>query len=358
MTRARLRDLGILIGKLPTGKYNAITDVPGIRVGHCTVVHDEPRVARTGVTIIFPRTDTTIWDDHCFAAFHVLNGNGDLTGTHWIEESGLLTAPIAITNTHQVGVVRDTIVKYSTEQHGVKDWVMPLVAETYDGHLNDINGFHVQPEHVLQAIADAKSGVVDEGCVGGGTGMICYDFKAGIGTSSRIVPTPCGQFTVGVLVQANHGDREQLRVNGVPVGKVINEKVVESPWYEPLQAGSIIIVVATDAPLIAGQCRRLAQRATIGLARTGAVGHNGSGDIFLAFSTGNHMPNHQKSLFDVKMLPQNQMNSLFDGVAEAVEEAIVNSLTAAETVTGYKDQTVYAIPLDLLKQTMDKYQYL
>lgn len=355
MQRAKLRDLGITVGTLPTGHYNAITDVPGVRVGHCTVVHDEPRVARTGVTVIFPRADH-IWDNHAFAGFHVLNGNGDMTGTHWIEESGMLTSLIAITNTHQVGIVRDTIIKYSTEEHGVKDWVMPLVAETYDGHLNDINGFHVQPEHVLQAIADAQGGVVAEGCIGGGTGMICYDFKGGIGTASRLVTTASGQYTVGVLVQANHGDRDQLRVDGVPVGREINEQVVAAPWNEPLQAGSIIIIIATDAPLLAGQCKRLAQRATIGLARTGGVGHNGSGDLFLAFATGNDLPNHQITPFEIKMLPQNQMNPLFDGGAEAVEEAILNSLTAAETTSGYMNRTVHAIPLDLLKQTMQKYR--
>lgn len=355
MQRARLRELGISIGTMPTGQYNAITDVPGVRVGHCTVIHDEPRIARTGVTVVIPRADH-IWDNHAFAGLNVLNGNGDMTGTQWIEESGMLTTPIAITNTHQVGIVRDTMVKYSTEIHGVKDWVMPVVAETYDGHLNDINGFHVQPEHVLRAFADAKDGVIAEGAVGGGTGMICYDFKAGIGTASRVVTTASGQFTVGVLVQANHGDRDQLRVDGVPVGRVIHDQVVPSPWAQPLQAGSIIIIVATDAPLVADQCKRLARRATVGLAHTGGSGHNGSGDLFLAFATGNDLPNNHKTPFDIKMLPQTQMNPLFDGVIEAVEEAILNSLTAAETVTGYLNRTAHALPLDLLKQTMEKYR--
>lgn len=354
MQRARLRDLGITIGLLPTGQHNAITDVPGVSVGHCTIIHDEPRVARTGVTVIFPREEP-IWFDHAFAGFHVLNGNGDFTGTHWIEESGLLTTPIAITNTHQVGIVRDTLVRDSTERHGVHEWVMPLVAETYDGWLNDINAFHVTPEHVYEAIADARSGQVAEGCVGGGTGMICYDFKGGIGTASRLVDTPSGHFTIGALVQANHGDRQQFRVDGVPVGRELSYEVIPSPWDQPQQAGSIIVILATDAPLLPGQCRRLAQRATIGLARTGCVGHNGSGDLFLAFSTAAHIPHHHGQPHEVKMLPPPHMNPLFDGVAEAVEEAVINALTAAETTTGYQGHAAHALPLDRLVEVMRKY---
>lgn len=354
MTRPRLRDLGISIGVLPTGAYNAITDVAGVRVGHSTIIHDEPRIARTGVTVIFPREEG-VWDNHAFAGFHVLNGNGDFTGTHWVEESGLLTAPIAITNTHQVGIVRDTIVKFSAEQHGVHEWVMPLVAETYDGWLNDINAFHVQPEHVLAAIANASSGPVGEGCVGGGTGMICYDFKGGIGTSSRLVDTPSGRFTVGALVQANHGNRELFRVSGVPVGIEIPTTDIPSGWDEPLQPNSIIVVVATDAPLLPGQCKRMAQRVTIGLARTGCVGHNGSGDLFLAFSTGNNVPNLLDAPHDVKMFPNPHMNYLFDGVAEAVEEAVINALVAADTTVGFKGRTAYALPHDRLQAAMARY---
>src|SRR5690349_8899768 len=232
MTRARLRDLGIIIGNHPTGEFNAITDVAGVRVGHSTLIYDEPRIARTGVTVIMPREEAA-WDNQLFAGFHVLNGNGDFTGTHWIDESGLLTTPIAITNTHQVGIVRDTLVRYSVEQHGAHEWVMPMVAETYDGWLNDINAFHVQPEHVMSAVANARSGPVEEGCVGGGTGMICYDFKGGIGTASRLVDTPSGQYTIGALVQANHGDRDLFRVDGVPVGREIPSSVVPSSWDEP-----------------------------------------------------------------------------------------------------------------------------
>lgn len=354
MGRARLRDLGITIGTIPTGKHNAITDVPGVRVGHSTIIHDDPRIARTGVTVIFPRAEP-IWDNHAFAGFHVLNGNGDFTGTHWIDEAGLLTTPIAITNTNQVGLVRDVLVEYSAHEHGVEEWVMPLVAETFDGWLNDINGFHVKREHVYEAIAKASDGPVEEGCVGGGTGMICYEFKGGIGTSSRLVTTPSGQFTVGVLVQANHGDRTLFRVDGVPVGRELHSGVVPVPAEPPKQAGSIIVIVATDAPLLPGQCRRLAQRATIGLARTGCVGHNGSGDLFLAYSTGNTVPYEHHEPYDVQMLPQPQMNPLFDGVAEATEEAVINALTAAETMVGYKGRTVHALPLDELQMIMRKY---
>lgn len=233
---------------------------------------------------------------------------------------------------------------------------MPLVAETYDGWLNDINAFHVTPEHVYTAIADARSGPVAEGCVGGGTGMICYDFKGGIGTASRLVDTPSGRYTVGALVQANHGDRQQFRVDGVPVGRELGYEVIPSPWDHPQQAGSIIVILATDAPLLPGQCRRLAQRATIGLARTGCVGHNGSGDLFLAFSTANHIPHHHGQPHEVRMLPPPHMNPLFDGVAEAVEEAVINALTTAETTTGYQGHTAHALPLDDLVRVMQKYE--
>ena len=354
MGRARLRDLGIKIGTLPTGEYNAITDVPGVRVGHSTLIYDEPRVARTGVTIIMPREEA-IWDNQAFAGFHVLNGNGDFTGTHWIEESGLLTSPIGLTNTHHVGIVRDTLVEYEFEQRQAEAFALPAVAETYDGWLSDINGFHVKREHVFEAIANAKSGVVPEGCVGGGTGMICYDFKGGIGTSSRVFNTYSGRFTVGVLVQANHGDRALFRVDGVPVGQEIGYEHTPSGWDEPPESSSIIVILATDAPLIPTQCKRLAQRATIGLARTGCVGYNGSGDLFLAFATGNSIPLKQRKTIDIKTLPNTDMNVMFEAAAEAVEEAVLNVLTAAETTTGYKGRTAHELPLDELQRVMKKY---
>jgi D-aminopeptidase len=356
MTRARLRDLGISIGRFPTGQYNAITDVAGVRVGHCTLIYDEPRIARTGVTVIMPREEA-VWDNQAYAGFHVLNGNGDFTGTHWLEESGLLTTPIAITNTHQVGLVRDTLVEYEFSHRKEEYFALPLVAETYDGWLNDINAFHLKAEHVYQAINSAAGGPVDEGAVGGGTGMICYDFKGGIGTSSRVINIPSGKFTVGALVQANHGDREMLRIDGVPVGREIGYDKVPSGWDEPPAGSSIIVIIATDAPLLPVQCKRLAQRATIGLARTGCIGHNGSGDLFLAFATGNNIPVPHKKPYEVKMLPHQQMNPLMEATAEAVEEAVLNALTAAETVVGYKGRTAYALPLDELERVMRAYRH-
>jgi len=350
MTRARARDLGATIGQLPVGAHNAITDVPGVRVGHSTVIADAPHIARTGVTVIFPRAES-IWDDHAPAGFHVLNGNGDFTGTHWVEEAGMLTSLIAITNTHQVGMVRDEIVRYSVEL-GVSDWVMPLVAETYDGWLNDIGAFHLKPEHVREAIANASSGAVPEGNVGGGTGMICYEFKGGIGTSSRIAPTPNGEFVVGALVQANHGDRQLLRADGVAIGRGIPCEQVPSAWDEPRRPGSIIVILATNAPLIPTQCKRLAQRATIGLARTGCNGHNGSGDLFLAFATGNHVPAHSAGICNLQMLPHSHMDFIFDAAAEAVEEAVINALTAAETMIGQNGRVAHALPLDRFQEMM------
>ncbi len=355
MTRARLRDLGITIGRMPTGAYNAITDIKGVRVGHCTLIYDEPRVARTGVTIIMPREEA-IWDNQAFAGFHVLNGNGDFTGTHWLEESGLLTSPIGITNTHQVGIVRDTLVEYEFSHRKDEYFALPMVAETYDGWLNDINAFHLKAEHVYEAIEKASSGVIPEGNVGGGTGMICHDFKGGIGTASRVISTESGTFTVGALVQTNYGDRDLFRVDGVPVGREIGYARVPDPWAAPPPGGSIIVILATDAPLLPTQCKRLAQRATIGLARVGCVGHNGSGDLFLAFATGNDIRAGQKTPYELKMLPHVQMNELFEAAAEAVEESVLNALTAAETMTGYKGRTVHALPLDELQTVMRKYR--
>jgi D-aminopeptidase len=349
MPRARLRDLGITIGRHPPGPYNAITDVPGILVGHTTLVYDAPRMARTGVTVIVPRGGE-IHGDHCFAAIHAFNGNGEMTGSHWVAESGLLGTPLAITNTHQVGVVRDALVEYEVNLDPDASWLLPLVAETYDGWLNDIDGFHVTKEHVFAALAAAGPGPVAEGNVGGGTGMICHEFKGGIGTSSRVVEAPGGPYTVGALVQANYGARADLRVDGVPVGRYLPYDRVPSPRAAATPGGSIIVVVATDAPLLPIQCRRLAQRATVGLARVGGVGHNGSGDIFLAFATGNHLPSRATAPLSLQMLPHGEMNPLFEATAETVEEAILNALTAAETMQGFQGRTVHALPLDELVQ--------
>jgi D-aminopeptidase len=349
----RLRDLGITIGDLPVGKYNAITDVPGVQVGHTTVIHDEPRIARTGVTIIQPR-DQPMWENNCYAGYHSFNGNGEMTGLLWVEESGLLTSDVAITNTHQVGMVRDALIAHAVNQGAQNFWLLPVVAETYDGNLNDINAFHLNTNHVEDAIASAAGGEVAEGNVGGGTGMLCHGFKGGIGTSSRLVNVEGEQYTVGVLAQANYGRRHLLRVDGVPVGKLIPLERIPSPIHKP--GGSIIVVVITDAPLLPSQCRRLAQRATVGLARVGGVGHNNSGDVFLALSTGNTLRVGEIGVRAVNTVSHLSLSPFFDAVAEATEESILNALTAAETMTGFQGRTAYALPLDELQTIMAKYR--
>jgi D-aminopeptidase len=356
MNRARLRELGISIGSLPTGPYNAITDVPWVYVGHTTLIHDRPRVARTGVTIVLPRADLSR-EDHTFAGFHSFNGNGEMTGLLWLEESGMLGSPIALTNTNQVGIVREAIAAYDVDVHSGKGFRLPVVAETWDGWLNDMDAFHVEKSHVFAAIDAAADGPVPEGNVGGGTGMICHDFKGGIGTSSRVIDIQGDRFTVGVLVQTNYGDRLDLRVDGVPVGRELGPEKIPLP-YIVQPGGSIIVIIATDAPLLPNQCKRLARRATVGLARVGGVGQNYSGDIFLAFANGNHIPADAKKPVSVQMVPNNEMDPFFYAVAEATEEAILNALCAAETMTGYKGRKVYALPLDDLVQVMKDYRRL
>jgi D-aminopeptidase len=357
--RPRARDLGIAIGRLAPGPWNAITDVPGVRVGHATLTRGEgPLVVgqgpvRTGVTVILPCPDPK--NDPPFAAHHVLNGCGEMTGLPWIEESGFLGSPIALTNTCSVGVVHNALVSLDLS------W-LPVVAETWDGLLSDIRGMHVRLEHVRAALDAASSGPVGEGCVGGGTGMICHGFKGGIGTSSRRLAADVGGWTVGVLVQANHGQRARLSIDGVPVGSEIPTREVPDP-YETLKipwtaTSSIIAIVATDAPLLPAQCRRLAQRAPIGVARTGGLGENYSGDIFLAFSTGNlglRDRSGEDGVLSVRMLPNEAMNPLFEAVADATEEAIVNALCAATTTTGIDGRTAYALPIDRLRAAMQKH---
>ncbi|EWT03386.1 D-aminopeptidase [Intrasporangium oryzae NRRL B-24470] len=364
----RARDLGIRIGDLPTGPDNAITDVDGVRVGHCTIVEgDGPLLigrgpVRTGVTMVVPH-DGNVWSEPIFAGYHRLNGNGEMTGIEWVREAGMLLSPIGITNTHSVGVVRDTLVALEVEELGAdrEAWALPVVGETWDGILNDVNGFHVRPDHARAAYAAASAGTVAEGAVGGGTGMICHGFKGGIGTSSRVVPADAGGFTVGVLVQANHGRRARLSVDGVPVGRLVPPEVVPTPDVPPLLqqgGGSIIGLVATDAPLLPTQCRRLAQRASFGVARTGGVGENSSGDLFLAFSTGNrgmppcHYGDAPPLTSQVLMLSDSYVNALFDAVIEATEEAIVNALVAAQTMTGVNRVTAHALPHHLLREAM------
>jgi D-aminopeptidase len=343
--RRRLREFGITIGEFPAGRNNAISDVAGVCVGHATVIDDTPRIARTGVTVILPRSAES-YTDHCFAGYHSFNGNGEMTGMHWLEEAGELGGPIAITNTHQVGLVRDALVEYEALSYPETLWCLPVVAETYDGWLNDINAFHLCKEHVWAALQSAAPGAVAEGNVGGGTGMICHRFKGGIGTASRLLSTKSGEFTVGALVQANYGARRHLRIGGAPVGQWLNEQVVPDGRRLTTQDGSIIVVIATDAPLLPHQCKRLARRATVGLARVGGTGYNGSGDLFLAFATGNHLPAAGPKLLTLAGLANEQIDLFFDAAAEAVEEAILNALCMAETMTGYQGRTVYALPID------------
>jgi D-aminopeptidase len=342
----RLRDLSITVGTLPTGPLNAITDVAGVLVGHTTLIADAPTAIRTGVTVVLPHAE--IWQKHVFAGTHTLNGFGEMTGVHWVHEVGELASPVAITNSYAVGTVSDALFAYA-HANGYGESAMPVVAETWDGWLNDIAAFQVRAEHVQAAIASASSGPVAEGNVGGGTGMICHGFKGGIGTSSRLAATRSGTFTVGALVQANYGSRQHLCVDGVPIGRQITPEQVPLPWERPIFGGSIIILVATDAPLNPAQCRRLAQRAALGLARVGGYGHNTSGDIFLAWSTANQLTHPAHELYTLTMLPNGQIDPLIDATVEAVEESIVNALCAAETMTGLDGHTAHALPHDLLQ---------
>jgi D-aminopeptidase len=371
----RLRELGLSVGFGTPGPQNAITDVAGVSVGHTTLISGAGRLdpgrgpVRTGVTVIRP-VPGYIRETPRPAGVHSLNGNGELTGMAWIAESGLLTTSVALTNTHSVGVVRDALAAIdSAEGRAATDgralyWSMPVVGETYDGMLNDIEGAHVQPEHVAAAYDSAATGPVTEGSVGGGTGMICHEFKGGIGTASRALPAAEGGWTVGVLVQANHGGRADLRVDGVPAGRFLPSSVVPVPGdyaaggrLEP-GTGSIIVVIATDAPVLGDQCRRLAQRAAIGIGRAGGGTSDSSGDIFLAFSTARQpVPaeyflsgTRSPAVIDMRALPHDRLSPLFAAVAEATEEAILNALLAARDMTGRDGITAHALTPDLLSQ--------
>ena len=368
MEQNRARDLGISIGYLPAGPNNAITDVAGVRVGHSTIIRGEgPLVVgegpvRTGVTVVCPREGFTR-EDPVFAGSHRLNGNGEMTGLEWIREAGALETPVAITNTHSVGVVRDALVAAEFENRSEEYWVLPVVAETYDGTLNDINGQHVRPKHLREALAEARTGPVTEGSVGGGTGMICHEFKGGIGTASRRLTEEAGGWTVGALVQSNYGRREMLRVDGAPVGRVLTTDRLPSPYEEedapPAGTGSIIVILAADAPLLPTQCDRLAQRASIGLGRMGGGCDDASGDIFLAFATGNRglpgsgLPNPPATV-PLATIPNERMSPLFYAAAEATEEAILNALLAAGTVTGRDGITAHGLTPDLLLGALDE----
>jgi len=349
-----------------TGKHNAITDVRGVAVGHETIITGEGKLEvgigpiRTGVTAILPRAEHS---DPVFAAWSCLNGNGEMTGTTWVDESGFLSGPIMITNTHSVGVVHDSIIEWSQRTRNLKvgnPWSLPVVAETYDGFLNDINGFHVRRNHVLKALNKASGGPVEEGNTGGGTGMICHKFKGGIGTSSRTLHLADSDYVVGALVQANYGLREQLTISGVPVGLEIPDLMPEENGQTPRDSeqGSIIVVIATDAPLLPHQLRRLAKRAPLGIARVGGIGGNGSGDIFVSFSTANQNAMSDNELKTVTMLPNELMTDLFQATVLVVEEAILNALVAAKTMTGIDGNTVYAIPHERLREVLRKYNRL
>jgi L-aminopeptidase/D-esterase-like protein len=365
--KPRARDLGVPFDGTP-GPFNAITDVAGVTVGHTTLISGEGKLqvgkgpVRTGVTAVLPRGKDSM-NNPVFAGWWSLNGNGEMTGTTWVEESGFLEGPVMITNTHSVGVVRDAVIQWRVN-HGQPDptgywWTLPVVAETWDGWLNDINGFHVKPEDAFHAIYTAHGGAVEEGNAGGGTGMICNEFKGGIGTASRKLDAKFGGYTVGVLVQCNYGVRPNLRIAGVPVGKEIPEdpaygstKFAQDDW------GSIIVVVATDAPLVSHQLKRLARRVSLGLGRNGSISGNGSGDIFIAFSTANPGAAAADHVVDLKMLSNDHLDPVFAATVQATEEAVINAMVAAETMTGIENHKVIALPHDKLRAVLKKYNRL
>jgi D-aminopeptidase len=355
----RARGLGVPFEGTP-GPLNSITDVKGVEVGYRTLISGEGKLqigigpVRTGVTAVFPRGKTAV--DPVFAGWFTENGNGEMTGTTWIEESGFLYGPVMITNTHSVGVVRDTVIDWQLK-HGtpipLEDWwSLPVVTETWDGDLNDINGFHVKPEDAIAAMQDARFGPIAEGNVGGGTGMICFEFKGGTGTSSRKLAENLGGYTLGVLVQCNFGTRHLLRIAGVPVGYEIP---IDSKRAD---TGSIIVVVATDAPLLPHQMKRIARRVTLGLGRLGSISGNDSGDIFIAFSTANPGAGLAQKTSTVQMLPNEQIDALFEATVQATEEAVVNAMVAAKTMTGINGHTVEALPHDRLREVLKKYNRL
>lgn len=362
--KPRARQLGIPFTGQP-GPLNAITDVAGVAVGHTTIISGSgPLVVgrgpvRTGVTAILPRGKTF---DPCFAAWYALNGNGEMTGTTWVEESGFLETPILITNTHSVGTARDTTISWQITNRyysPLRDdlfWSMPVVGETFDGTLNDINGFHVKPEHILSALDSAANGRVPEGNVGGGTGMITFGFKGGIGTSSRQINILGETYTVGVLVQSNFGGRPFLTIAGVPVGQKIED--LQLIHQDNHDMGSIIVIVATDAPLLPHQLKRMAARVPSGLSKVGGHGANSSGDIFLAFSTANPGAFNRRGATTLTMVPNDTLSSLFNGVVFSVEEAVINALIAAETMTGVNHNTAFALPHDRLQSILADYNRL
>lgn len=368
-SKPRARDLGVPFEGTP-GAFNAITDVKGVEVGYTTLISGEgDKAIRTGVTAILPQGKD--FAGRLFAGWHPLNGNGEMTGTTWVEESGALGSPILITNTHSVGIVRDAVIEWGLKKHpggGYSgDFSLPVVAETWDGFLNDINGFHVKKEHVFSALDSAKPGLLAEGNVGGGTGMVAHGFKAGTGTASRVLSAKFGGYTIGVLVQANYGARQLFTVAGVPVGREIKDVQMKRGDQTAANSikkagegdGSIIVILATDAPLLPHQLKRIAQRISLGIANVGGRGENSSGDIFLAFSTANTTEiAKNEGVANVQMVPNDQISMLFWATAQATEEAILNALVAADTMTGYRGNTVYALPHDRLCSVLKKYNRL
>ena len=380
----RARDLGVPFDGT-TGRLNAITDVAGVEVGHVTLISGEGKLVtgkgpvRTGVTVVHPRGRAST--DPVFASWFSLNGNGEMTGTAWVEESGFLEGPVSITNTHSVGVVRDAVIEWMIKRPSAQPWALPMVAETFDGLLNDVNGFHVKREHAFSALDGARGGAVVEGSVGGGTGMICFGFKGGIGTSSRRLTAASGGYTVGVLVQCNAGRRSEMRVGGVPVGRILSDLTlcVTSPvtgstgWAAGLPLcdakptavderregmGSIIVVVATDAPLMPQQLRRLAVRAALGIGAAGGRGENSSGDLIVAFSTANAGARKDTGVVAPRMLSNDAMNPLFYATVQATEEAIINAMVASPTMTGADGARAYGIPHDRLQAALRRFNRL
>jgi L-aminopeptidase/D-esterase-like protein len=354
--KTRARDLGIPF-EGATGTHNALTDVDGITVGYATLI--EGNSARTGVTIIHPRGS----GDHTpvYAGMHSFNGNGEMTGAAWVEEGGLLEGPIGITNTHSVGIVRDTIIAWQVKNNAMyQRWSCPVVAETADGWLNDMNSFHVKEHHVMHALETAKGGRLDEGNVGGGTGMLCYEFKGGTGTSSRKLPNKLGGWTIGVLAQCNFGRRYQLTIAGVPVGKHLLDGAPLTNGENPFKQddGSLIVIIATDAPVLPHQLKRLAKRATLGMGRTGSLGGNGSGDIFLAFSTANPNAAHgdEKGLANIRALSNEHIDPILGATVFATEEAIINAMVAAEDMSGHNAVSIKALPHDEVQRLLKEYR--
>ncbi|ADO73068.1 P1 family peptidase [Stigmatella aurantiaca] len=380
--RPRAQELGIPLGGQP-GPLDAITDVAGIEVGHTTLISGQGRLVkgkgpvRTGLTAVWPRGKAS--DEPTFAATYALNGNGEMTGSHWVNESGLLYGPVVLTNTFSVGTVHDAVIAWASKRGKAFDFGLPVVAETYDGVLNDIEGFHIKPEHVFRALDGASGGPVAEGSIGGGTGMICHAFKGGIGTASRKLPEAQGGYTVGVLVQCNYGHRKPFSVAGVPVGEEISDlqpcTTGSQPPSNPLVSGmascpekgasrgenfpgdlgSIIVIVATDAPLLPHQLGRIARRVPLGIGKMGGFGSDSSGDIFLAFSTQGTRPAAQGTVSSVSMLENDRLTPLFEATVQATQEAILNALLAADTMTGADGVRVFALPQDRLIEAMKKY---